>query len=186
MEICIENIWAEFSAPLKTYIKKRVEKDQDVDDILQTVFLKIHYSICNLKEADKIHAWVYSITRHALADFYRTRKFESDIAEFTENIMGDNDEVEATANDEITQCLIPMINHLPEKYRQAILFTEFQNLTHKELSERMGLSVSGAKSRVQRARRTLKEMLLGCCHLEFDRRGNVIDYKHKSSDCKFC
>lgn len=185
MEICIESILAEFSAPLKAYIKKRVKKDQDVDDILQTVFFKIHHSISNLKEADKLHAWVYSITRHALADFYRSRKSEPDITEFPEDVICDSED-KLTANDEITQCLIPMINHLPEKYKQAILFTEFQNLTQKELSERMGLSVSGAKSRVQRARLKLKEMLLGCCHLEFDRRGNVIDYKHKSSDCKFC
>lgn len=185
MDICIENIWAEFSTPLKNFIKKRVKNDQDIDDILQNVFYKIHHSISNLKEADKIHAWVYSIARHAIADFYRARKFESGITEFPEDIMS-NSEDKLTANDEIAQCLIPMISHLPEKYKQAILLTEFQNLTQKELSARMGLSLSGAKSRVQRARQKLKEMLLGCCHLEFDRRGNVIDYQHKCSECKFC
>ena len=79
-----------------------------------------------------------------------------------------------------------MINSLPEKYKQALILTEFQNLTQKELAERMGLSVSGAKSRVQRARIKLKELLLGCCSLEFDHYGNVIDYEHKCSDCKFC
>jgi len=51
---------------------------------------------------------------------------------------------------------------------------------------RMGLSLSGAKSRVQRSREKLKQLLLGCCHLEFDRWGNVVDYKHKSNECKFC
>ncbi|MHB8076772.1 RNA polymerase sigma factor SigZ [Desulfosporosinus fructosivorans] len=185
MDICIESIWAEFSTPLKSFIKKRVKNDQDVDDILQNVFYKIHYSISTLKEADKIHAWVYRITRHELADFYRARKSESDITEFPEDIISDSDD-KLTANDEIAQCLIPMISLLPEKYKQAILLTEFQNLTQKELSARMGLSVSGAKSRVQRARLKLKEMLLGCCRLEFDRRGNVIDYQHKCNDCKFC
>ena len=185
MDICIESIWTEFSTPLKKFIKKRVKNHQDVDDILQNVFIKIHNSIGNLKEADKIHAWVYSITRHALADFYRARKSESDITEFPEDIIRDNED-KLSANDEIAQCLIPMIQHLPEKYKQAILLTEFENMTQRELSERLGLSVSGAKSRVQRARLNLKEMLLGCCHLEFDLRGNVIDYEHKSSDCKLC
>ena len=186
MDICIESIWAEFSPPLKNFIRNRVKHDQDVDDILQNVFLKIHRNISSLKEADKIHAWVYSITRHELANFYRTRKFESDITEFPEDIMSDSEDKVASANNEIAQCLIPMINHLPEKYKQALILTEFQNLTQKELSERMDLSMSGAKSRVQRARLKLKEMLLGCCQLEFDRRGNVTDYKHKCSDCKFC
>jgi len=185
LDICIEYIWSEFNTPLKNFIKKRVKNDQDVDDILQNVFFKIHNNINSLRETDRIHAWVYSITRHELANFYRARKSESDITEFLEDIISEPED-QLTANDEITQCLIPMIQHLPEKYKQAILLTEFQNLTQKELSERLGLSVSGAKSRVQRARLRLKELLLGCCHLEFDRRGNVIDYKHKCSDCKFC
>jgi len=185
VDICSESIWAEFSTPLKSFIKKRVKNDQDVDDILQDVFYKIHNGISSLKEADKIHAWVYSITRHALSDFYRSRKNESDITRFPVDIISDSDD-KLTANIEIAQCLIPMINHLPEKYKQAIILTEFQNLSQKELSGRMGLSVSGAKSRVQRARLKLTEMLLGCCHLEFDRLGKVIDYKHKCSDCKFC
>lgn len=32
----------------------------------------------------------------------------------------------------------------------------------------------------------LKQMLLGCCHIEFERMGNVIDYQHKSNECKYC
>lgn len=185
MDISIESIWAEFSIPLKRFIKSRIKNEQDADDILQNVFFKIQYNINNLREADKIHAWIYSITRHALADFYRARRSESDISEFPEDIVSEGEEKSA-ANVEIAKCLIPMVKHLPEKYKQAIILTEFHYLTQRELSERMGLSVSGAKSRVQRARLKLKEMLFDCCHLEFDRRGNVIDYQHKCSDCKFC
>ncbi len=103
----------------------------------------------------------------------------------TEDITNEPDD-DLSSNEEIVSCLKAMINHLPEKYKQAIILTEFQNLTQKELSERMGLSLSGAKSRVQRARSMLKETLLGCCHLEFDRLGNIIDYTHKTKDCKFC
>ncbi|KOA19784.1 RNA polymerase sigma factor SigZ [Clostridium homopropionicum DSM 5847] len=73
-----------------------------------------------------------------------------------------------------------------EDILQAILQTEFQNMTQKELSDKLGISISGTKSRVQRARKMLKEMLLGCCELEMDRRGNIIGYKHKSSQCKYC
>ena len=185
MAICSEIIWEEFSKPLKGFIKRRVKNDQDADDILQNVFYKIHNSIGSLKDAEKIHAWVYRIARNAVADFYRTHKYEEDTIVLSEDIIIQPED-ELTANDEIAQCLKAMINYLPEKHKQAIVLTEFLNLTQKELAERMGLSVSGAKSRVQRARVKLKEMLLGCCHLEFDCMGNIIDYKHKCENCKFC
>ena len=185
VSVCSGSIWGDLSKSIKSYIKKRVRNDQDVDDILQDVFCKIHNNINNLKDDDKIYAWVYRITRNAIADFYRVQNHELDIAELFEDIISETED-NPTANDDIAQCLKVMINHLPEKYKQAIILTEFQNLTQKELGERMGLSVSGAKSRVQRARAKLKEMLLGCCYLEFDRLGNIIDYKHKSENCKFC
>ena len=58
-----------------------------------------------------------------------------------------------------------MINELPEPYRQALLLTEYQ-----------GLSLLGAKSRVQRAREKLRDLLPQCCHFEFDRRGGIVGY----------
>ncbi len=187
MDICVENIWENFSQPLKGFIKRRVDNDQDVEDILQNVFYKIHHNLSNLNETGKVQAWVYQIARNAVADYYRTSRYAytSYTEELPETMLSDVQE-EETANEDIAQCLKTMVQDLPEKYKQALILTEFQQLTRKELGDRLGLSVSGAKSRVQRARGMLKEMLLDCCHLEFDRLGNVIDYQHKCSDCKYC
>ena len=63
---------------------------------------------------------------------------------------------------------------------------EFEEISQKALAERLGLSLSGAKSRVQRGRVKLRELLLGCCHVDFDRRGNIIDYRRKRASCKYC
>ncbi|WP_236995024.1 RNA polymerase sigma factor SigZ [Heliomicrobium modesticaldum] len=185
MSVCINHIWEKFSGPLKNFIRKRIPNEQDVDDVLQEVFLKIHANIENLSDDQKMYAWIYRITRNAIADYYRRIEKSVDLLESPEDLAIGHDE-DINQNVEIAACLKSMIDSLPEKYKEAVLLTEFQNLTQKELSERMGLSLSGAKSRVQRGREKLKEMLLGCCHLEFDRLGNVIDYKHKSSGCKYC
>ncbi len=183
----VESIWKQFSKPLLAFIKKRVSNEQDAEDILQNVFYKIHNNINSLRDSEKIHAWVYSIARNAITDFYRTQSLEKNNSELSEDIPDESEELDIpTANEDMAQCLKVMIKYLPEKYKEAIILTEFQNLTQKELSERLGLSVPGAKSRVQRARFKLKEMLLNCCHLEFDHQGNVIDYENKDNGCKFC
>lgn len=181
----VENIWNDFSKPLKGFIKRHIKNDQDADDILQDVFCKIGNNIGSLKDSDKIQAWVYKIAKNTIMDFYRAQNHELAFTELPEEIIVDTKN-EITANDEVAQCLRAMIDHLPEKYKSAIILTEFQNLTQKELGVRLGLSASGAKSRVQRARTKLKEMLLCCCSFEFDYRGNIVDYKTKCNDCKFC
>jgi RNA polymerase sigma-70 factor (ECF subfamily) len=180
-----ESIWEEFSIPLKAFIRRRINNDEDVEDILQIIFLKIHNNINNLNDTNKIHTWIYTITKNTIFDFYRSQKHDLYIECLSEDVITEPQD-EITMNNEIAQCLKIMIQHLPEKYKQALILTEYQNLTQKELALQMGLSVSGAKSRVQRARIHLKEMLLNCCDLEKDRRGNVIDYKVKSKDCNYC
>jgi len=80
-------------------------------------------------------------------------------------------------------CILPLVERLPWPYRQALLLTEYEGLTQKELGQRLGLSLSGAKSRVQRARDQFRDLLLECCHFEFDRRGTIIDYH---PNCEFC
>jgi len=185
LDVKFTTIWEEFNLPLKNFIRKRIQHEQDIEDILQEVFSKIYNNMDSLKDSTKIHAWVYQITRNSIIDYYRKENRPMELSELI-NYLINEPEDDLSINEEIVSCLKVMINHLPEKYKQAIIYTEFQNLTQKELSEKMGLSLSGAKSRVQRARSMLKETLLGCCQLEFDRLGNIIDYKHKTRNCKFC
>ncbi len=178
-------IWHEFNAGLKSFIRKRVANENDAEDILQDVFLKVHRNIDTLKDNNRIHAWIYRITRNTIIDYYRKRDRNIELIEIDEDLIGEIEE-EISINKEIGMCLNSMIQHMPEKYKQAIILTEFQNITQKKLAQELGMSISGAKSRVQRGRLMLKEALLDCCKIEFDRVGNVIDYKHKTKNCKFC
>ena len=181
----IENIWHDFSKQLKRFIYNHVKNEQDAEDIMQNVFLKIHNNICSLENEEKIRAWIYKIARNTITDYYRAKRCETSLSDFETKSIVFIEEIE-NVNDDIAQCLKTMVDYLPEKYKTAIILTEFNNLTQKELSERLGLSVPGAKSRVQRARIKLKEMLLECCHLEFDHYGNIIYYQQKCKECKFC
>ena len=84
---------------------------------------------------------------------------------------------------ELAPCILDMVESLPAHYRQALILTEYEGLSQKALSEQLGLSFSGAKSRVQRARQQIKQMLLDCCHFQFDSVGRIIDYQPKCACC---
>jgi len=64
-----------------------------------------------------------------------------------------------------------MIEQLPEKYRVAIRLSEVEG-AQQDVADRLGLSLSGAKSRIQRGRLLLKGVLVQCCTFHRDRRGN--------------
>ncbi len=184
MATTTHEIWSEFSDRLKRFIRKRVRHEPDADDILQDVFCKVHHRIAQLKDAEKLQAWVYQVTRHAIIDYYRRQHAAGESVEIPEDLA--HEPSSASISDELVSCLKPMMDQLPEKYRQALTLTDLQGLRQKELAEKLGISLSGAKSQVQRAREKLKDMLLACCHFEFDRRGQILDYQPKEQTCRYC
>ena len=162
---------------------------------MQDVLLRIHRRIDSLDEADRLDAWAYQITRNAIIDHYRSRARRNQasggdgdvLAESAQHAMVSADGPESVeASRELAGCLTPLVEQLAEPYRQAVDLVELEGMPQVEAAVRLGLSTSGLKSRVQRARRQLKDMLLDCCHVELSRRGSVVDYGTHGAGCSAC
>lgn len=183
MEKSAEAVWQVLNGRLARFIRHRVPDEYAADDLLQDVYLKIHTRIDTLRDDQRVQAWVYQIARNAIYDYYREQMPVTPIGDWMA-------EPEGEAEDEVSlrlrESVRAMIMLLPDEYREALLLTEYEGLTQKELAERLGISLSGAKSRVQRGRKLLRELLLACCHFEFDRRGKVINYVPRCGCCDNC
>ncbi len=183
MTTITEQAWEAFHTPLHQFIRRRVADEATAEDLLQEVFLKIHQQGASLRDARHLESWIYQITRNLIIDYYRSRQHRMTTLDDGEA----RDLPEEFPDDDIVSELLPcvraMVLALPDQDRQALILTEYQGLTQKELGERLGLSFSGAKSRVQRAREKLKQELLACCHFELDRRGHILDYQPRCGCC---
>ncbi len=179
--ISVEHIWDEFHIPLSRFIRRRVPDDATADDVLQDVYVKINQHLHTLRQDAQLRAWVYQIARNAIIDFYRHQK-----PQVTLDAVLDLPDTPDETDDltlRLTHSIQNMLKVLPDDYQQALILTEYEGLSQKELANRLGLSLSGAKSRVQRARKMLRELLLACCHFHFDRYGTVIDFQGRCTCC---
>ncbi|MGQ0572557.1 MAG: sigma-70 family RNA polymerase sigma factor [Armatimonadota bacterium] len=194
-------IWHEFHKRVRAFIARRVENEADVEDILQSVFLRIHRGAGTLKHADRLVSWLFQVTRNAIADHYREpaqqREVSTDFTSETEAEMkavqpGTEMDVaapdmdEATIIEELSACLRPMTQHLPPHYRDAITLVELESVTHREAAIRHGISISGMKSTVQRGRQMLRRMLEDCCHIHVGPAGTIDDYTARGPSCVRC
>jgi RNA polymerase sigma-70 factor (ECF subfamily) len=183
MKPTLEQIWHDFAEKLGQFIRSRVSDPATAEDILHDVFVKIQQRLGQLQDPARLQSWIYLIARNAIIDHYRTRKDSQEIPE----TLVDQREPESEELNGLKASFHRMIHSLPEPYREAVVLTELEGLTQQQLADRLGISLSGAKSRVQRGRQQLKEMLLDCCQFEFDRRGRVVDCKPRSkAGCKEC
>ena len=113
------------------------------------------------------------MARNAVYDSYRTRKPTQELDELPYPTPDPTeDEMEARLSESVRE----MLDGLSPDQKTALYLTEYEGMTQRDLAAELGISVSGAKSRVQRARARLKTLLLDCCHFELDRRGKVVNF----------
>jgi RNA polymerase sigma-70 factor (ECF subfamily) len=176
--------WDHVHQGLRAFILKRVNSEADADDLLQEVFLRVHRQLGQLKHPDRLVSWMFKIARHAIIDHYRSaeRHLETTVGLATdlEKTIATSQSTGTLSDDtrrELAGCLRPMVEKLPVKYREAVTLVELEGLTNHEAASRLGLSVAGMKSRVQRGRHQLKHMLDECCVIQLDSRRGVADYE---------
>ena len=188
-------IWREVHQGLRAFIAKRVTDEASVEGLSQEVFVRMQRGLGGLKNESRLVAWIYQIARHAIIDYYRARARQPErsvgLASDLESLHPASLPVESSESSgqlrrELAGCLRPMIERLSDDYRQAINLVDLEGLAQHEAAARLGLSVSGMKSRVQRGRRQLRDMLEACCTIELDRRRGVADYNLRDQQNDSC
>jgi RNA polymerase sigma-70 factor, ECF subfamily len=175
-------IYKQFHQALLGFILSKIRSHEDAEDILQNVFIRIASSIDKLSEEQKLKPWIFTITRNAIIDYYRANANKKNVAvdeKIADSLVDDNDIDETKGLD---KCIGSMIELLPDDYRGIIIDSELKGIKQKDLAAKYDMAYPSMRSRVQRGREKLKQLLYNCCDIETDRRGNIIDSKGKP-DC---
>jgi RNA polymerase sigma-70 factor (ECF subfamily) len=161
---------------LRGYVARRVPP-ADIDDLVQDILLRIHERADELRSEASLAGWAFRIAHSVVVDHHRAarreRGLEDDDEPVAEPIGADN------VNEIVAGWLRPMLVFLPREYAEALELVDVQGLSQRDYAARAGLSISGAKSRIQRGRRLLEQVVRACCDLEVDARGNVIGYRRR-------
>ncbi|PCJ35753.1 MAG: hypothetical protein COA75_09710 [Cellvibrionales bacterium] len=177
--------WSLFENALHVYIARRVAA-RYVDDLAGEVLLRMADQDSGFSTAAKPMAWMYRVATNLISDHYRRRSVEERIFASGESAQindaaGDDEEV--SAEKELALCLLPLINKLPNLYREAVQLVNIEGESQVNAARQLGLSTQAMKSRVQRGRQKLKQLLLNCCAIETNKRGSLVAYSSRSDCC---
>ena len=188
-----QEISRRFVDGVRRFVDKRVPSS-DVDDVVQNVFLRVSRGLNQLHEDERAEAWILAIARKTIADFYRKRERQvpaalgrkllespDESAVLPENLShypGEHD-----VHEEVLSWLRPMADEIAEPYRTVLIKADFEKVSQRELAQQLGLSESGLKSRVQRARKLLADVLQRCCEVEFGGEGRAVAFRRLRACC---
>jgi len=184
----IEEIWIKVYNKLSGYISKHTKNKDDVKDIIQDTFIKVKTKIDTLKNPAKVESWIFQIARNTMNDYFRDQKKSHENEDYQEEISiepnaFEEEEIKIKIQTrEFSEYAGFIVSELPEKYRKAVYMADIEGLSMKEVADELNISVSGAKSRVQRGRKMIKEIILKCCEVNTDKYGNIVDYETRNSN----
>lgn len=145
-----------------------VKNDNEVEDIAQEVFIKIYKNLGNFKEESSLYTWIYRITVNVCIDELKKRK---KVVYLDEKIDTKDGEVELQLPDDsksptdiaedndLKDRLEKCIKKLPESQRMMIILRDIKGFTYMEIAEIMKMNLGTVKSKINRARASLKELL---------------------------
>jgi len=165
---CVIEAWSKYEGELKGFLVHQLRDHALAEDLLQDTFLKALAEGSRFCRLDNTRAWLFRVARNRLIDYRRTQKDHSEIPEHLPDIVEPVDVVATMA-----QCLPRALGELAPEDSQAIRLCDLEGMSQADYASSLGLSLAGAKSRVQRARKRLKHHLKNVCQVHFDEAGKV-------------
>ncbi len=175
-----KQIWEAYSQDLKRFILSKVKNEAIADDILQDTFIKIHTKLDTLKDATKVKAWLFSIARHSVLDYFKTSNQTFEIANFETEAR-----IKETKHTE-KECLYGIIKNLPKKYREPLFLSDIKGLKQAEVAKQLNLNLPTTKSQIQRARKMVAQGFKDCCDFVENDKGVLVGEIKEKEDCKVC
>lgn len=175
-----EEVWNKYSSKLKNYIMSNISDKYEAEDILQEVGVRIKKYEDKIKNIKNVEAWLFKVSKNLITDHYRNKNKTLLVEDInTMEIVSPSEEV--NFNTEVSSCLLKLVEYLPPSYKEAIIESDYHGEKQTVLGQKWGLSSSGSKNRVQRARKKLRATLLGCCEVKYDNLGNIIEFNNKNN-----
>ncbi len=160
-DAAFEELVKKYKDRIVGYIFKYTRDIERSEEIAQEVFIRVFRSKDRYSVKAKFSTFIYRIAMNLSFNEVRDRKRrKTDATEEFPTLSREKDNPEMkVAKDETEKLVLKGINQLPPRYREVVMLCDLENLSYKEASKILDISVGTVQSRLSRGRIKLKQIL---------------------------
>ena len=144
-----EELLKEHYSSLETYVRYKVSSREDAEDILQEACVRAFNGFSSLAEEGSFRAWLISIGRNLVNDHYRKKARVSEVP-YDETIQY------ITVNRSVADIVRETLDLLDDNERELLDMYYFQEMSVREIAEKLGIPEGTVKSRISSARNSFR------------------------------
>lgn len=189
-----QNIYECYKPKIYRYLVRLVG-EYEAADLTQDVFVNISRALERFRGKSQLSTWIYRIATNAALDRLRRPSFKQTARKGLSGNWPGRSKTEIEDKDvwtgeappsvdqqlireEMNQCIRAFIDRLPSNYRTALVLSELEELTNREIADILGISLHTVKIRLHRARVKLKgELVTHCSFYRNERNELACDLK---------
>lgn len=151
----------------------RLVGEEEAEDLAQEVFIKVDQALPGFRGESSLSTWLYRIATNTAYDRLRSPSFQN---QQDDHQSGEEDEdrdaclrekkpliEQQFVKKEMDTCLLSYLARLPESYRSVLVLSDMEELSNKEIADILGVTLGTVKTRLHRARASLREELETHC-----------------------
>ncbi|GAB3024563.1 RNA polymerase sigma factor [Nocardioides flavus (ex Wang et al. 2016)] len=166
-EGALESIYDRWSALVHTYALRALHDQHDAEDVTQQVFVAAWRSRHTLTPSPSaLPAWLLGIARHKVSDVRAARARDADRLAAVVSLPGAHDGVDPSVDEDVAERLVvrQAVDEMPDPRRTILFLAFWEERSHAEIAETVGLPLGTVKSHVRRGLMKLHQQLEGVRH----------------------
>jgi len=165
---CLLDAWVLHESELHHWLLAQLKDPDEVEDKLQDVFIKALQQDSKFCAIENPRAWFFRVARNAVADKFRVKQEQ---IELPDTLV--QEQITQDTIDKLSDCLPRALSELEKQDSEAIKQCDLQGMKQQQFAQQQNISLSAAKSRIQRARKRLRKQLESACQVRLDEAGKV-------------
>lgn len=149
-----------YEEKMKRYSRKFLSGDENIDDVLQEIFIKTYVNIQSFDTKRKFSSWLYRIAHNELVNALKKKKFLPllDLDIFLPYAFHNNTLEKDIERKSIHEMIDKCLNELELKYREPIILYYLEELSYKEIADIMQIPISTVGIRIKRAKDIMRSI----------------------------
>jgi len=153
-----------YEAKIKRYSRKFLSDHEDINDVLQNIFIKAYKNIQSFNTKRKFSSWFYRIAHNELVNALKKKSKNPlplfNLDTFLPQYFYDKNNLEQDLNQQqMREIVNKCLDKLEPKYKEPIILYYFENLSYQEIADILEIPISTVGIRIKRAKEKMKKFI---------------------------